>query len=296
MPAPETRAAAGARPAVGPAAAADPAVGTAPLDALAAAQDAFAALLAEADPAAPVPGCASWTVTDLALHLGGVHRWAAAMARREDDDGVDPVEPREPVALRAFYEEQADVLQHTLRSLGPDAPAFTLVGPGPAAFWHRRQLHETLVHLHDLAAAAGAPHPVADPALWADAVDEVVTVMTPRQVRLGRMAALGRPVRLVADDAGRSWLLGAPADGQPGPAGGQPGPEGGQPGPAGARHGAAGEAATPSVPDAAPVTVAGPARALALLLWGRTPADDPALTVTGDRAALEAALADPLTP
>ncbi|WP_217614273.1 maleylpyruvate isomerase family mycothiol-dependent enzyme [Cellulomonas sp. GbtcB1] len=282
MPAPETRAAAGPRPAGGPAAVADPAVGTALLDALAAAQDAFAALLAEADPAAPVPGCAPWTVTDLALHLGGVHRWAAAMARREDDDGVDPVEPREPSALRAFYREQADVLHHTLRSLDPDAPAFTLVGPGPAAFWHRRQLHETLVHLHDLAAAAGAPHPVADPALWADAVDEVVTVMTPRQVRLGRMAALGRPVGLVADDAGRSWLLGGPADGQPGPAGA--GPE------------AAAEAATPSVPDAAPVTVAGPARALALLLWGRTPAVDPALTVTGDRAALDAALAAPLTP
>jgi hypothetical protein len=50
------------------------------------------------------------------------------------------------------------------------------------------------------------------------------------------------------------------------------------------------------VPDAAPVTVAGPARALALLLWGRTPADDPAPTVTGDRAALDAALAGPLTP
>lgn len=278
MPAPETRAAAGARPAAG----ADPAGGTALLDALAAAQDAFATLLAEADPAAPVPGCAPWTVTDLALHLGGVHRWAAAMARREDDDGADPVEPREPDALRAFYREQADALQDTLRSLGPDAPAFTLVGPGPAAFWHRRQLHETLVHLHDLAAAAGVPHPVADPVLWADAVDEVVTVMTPRQVRLGRMAALDRPVGLVADDAGRSWLLGAPADGQPGPAD--------------ARPEAAAEATTPSVPDAAPVTVAGPARALALLLWGRTPADDPAPTVTGDRAALDAALAGPLTP
>ncbi|WP_346775008.1 hypothetical protein [Cellulomonas sp. IC4_254] len=46
----------------------------------------------------------------------------------------------------------------------------------------------------------------------------------------------------------------------------------------------------------APVTVAGPARALALLLWGRTTAADPALTVSGDRAALDAALGRPLTP
>lgn len=253
MPAPETRAAAGSRPA----GTTDPAAGTDLLDALAAAQDAFAALLADADPDAPVPGCAPWTVTDLALHLGGVHRWAAAMARRLDDGGADPTEPREPAALRAFYREQADVLQDTLRALGPDARAHTLTGPGPAAFWHRRQVHETLVHLHDLAEAAGVPHPVDDPALWADTVDEVVTVMTPRQVRLGRMAPLDAPVALAATDAGRTWTLGGPA---------------------------------------APVTVAGPARALALLLWGRTTPDDPALTATGDRAALLAALARPLTP
>ena len=259
MPAPETRAVAVPRPA----GTTDPAAGTALLDALAAAQDAFAALLATADPHAPVPACAPWTVTDLALHLGGVHRWAAAMARRLDDDGADPVEPREPAALRAFYRQQADALQDTLRSLGPDALTSTLVGPGPAAFWHRRQLHETLVHLHDLARAAGAPHPVDDPALWADTVDEVVTVMTPRQVRLGRMAPLDAPVGLVAADAGRRWTLG------------------GAGGPGGA---------------AAPVTVAGPARALALLLWRRTAPDDPALTVTGDRTVLTAALARPLTP
>ncbi|WP_454051551.1 maleylpyruvate isomerase family mycothiol-dependent enzyme [Cellulomonas sp. Marseille-Q8402] len=228
------------------------------LPALAGAQDDFARLLTSADLDAPVPTCGAWTVTDLALHLGGVHRWAAGMARGTDDGGDDPAGPRDPAALRAFYREQADALVTTLRDLGPAAPGLTLNGPGPAAFWHRRQLHETLVHLHDLALATGTAHPVDDPALWADAVDEVVTVMTPRQVRLGRLAPLAVPVRLVAADAGRAWALG-PAE----------------------------------EPRA---TVTGPTRTLALLLWGRAAPADPTLATTGDPAALTAALAGPLTP
>ncbi|HEY0185881.1 MAG TPA: maleylpyruvate isomerase family mycothiol-dependent enzyme [Cellulomonas sp.] len=241
------------------------------LDVLASVQRSFATLLDEADLDAPVRACGTWTVTELALHLGGVHRWAAGMARGTDGDDVEPTGPRERTALLAFYREQADTLRATLRELGPDAPALTLVGPGPAAFWHRRQVHETLVHLHDLADAAGRPHPVDDPTLWADTVDEVVTVMAPRQVRLGRTDAPGRPVGLRATDgaAGR-WLL----DGL---------------GPCGTLPRGAGSAV-------APVEVAGPARSLALLLWGRTQVDDPALTVTGDRAVLDAVLARPLTP
>ncbi|QZN86690.1 maleylpyruvate isomerase family mycothiol-dependent enzyme [Cellulomonas sp. C5510] len=229
------------------------------LDVLAEAQDAFARLLADADPDAPVAACPGWTVTDLVLHLGAVHVWAAGMARGTDSDEEGAPGPREPVALQARYREQAGTLLGTLRALGPDAPGLTLLGPGPASFWHRRQVHETLVHLHDLAAAAGAEHPVTDPSLWADTVDEVVTVMLPRQVRLGRTTLPEVAVRLAAPDAGRTWLLG--------------------------------------VAEAGPAAeVAGPSRALALLLWGRTTADDPALRVAGDRAALRAALGRALTP
>jgi hypothetical protein len=44
------------------------------------------------------------------------------------------------------------------------------------------------------------------------------------------------------------------------------------------------------------VVVAGPDLAIAQLLWRRTTLDDERLTVTGDRAAAVAALAQPLTP
>lgn len=209
------------------------------LPALRITQHAFADLLRTADPGAPVPACAPWTVTDLVLHLANTHRWAAGMAAGGSEDEDDAVGPRDPDALRRYYDDAAAHLRATLDRLGPDFPARTLNGPGPASFWHRRQLHETLVHLDDLATATARPQPVTDPLLWSDTVDEVVTVLTPRQLRLGRIAPLGATLTLHATDTGRRWTLGT-----------------------------AGPAAT----------VTADARTLALLLWRRTELSGPELT------------------
>ncbi len=233
-----------------------------PLDhlaALAVTQDAYLRLLAGADPEAAVPTCGDWRVADLTLHLAGVHWWAAAMALGLDLDAEQPADPRERPALVRLYAWAAAHLRATLAELDPASPALTLLGPGPAGFWRRRQLHETLVHLTDLAGALGVPDAGdLDPAWWADAVDEVVTVMQPRQVRLGRMPALDAGVRWSAADTGDEWLLG-PA-------------------------------------DAVAATVRGPARTLALVLWGRAHPDDPRLRVDGDAGTLARVLAQPLTP
>lgn len=219
-------------------------------------QHEFLEALHEVDLDAPVAACSPWTVTDLALHLGGVHWWAAAMALGADLDPHDPAEPRGRADLVRFYDWAARHVRNTLSEVGPDAPALTLLGPGPASFWRRRQLHETLVHLWDLRDAVGQQVDVA-PTVWADTVDEVVTVMQPRQVRLGRMLALHRTIAIEAVDTGRTWVLGQ-HDGEP------------------------------------TVRVAGAARDLALVLWRRTPAST--LRVRGERSALEAALAQAITP
>ena len=233
---------------------------TAPVDhlvTLAALQEQFRSTIDAVDPTAPVPWCGRWTVRDLVEHLARVHHWAAAQAARTPEVPLG----RGPFDLAPFYAEQAAELHATLTRLGPDAIGSTLNGPGPASFWYRRQVHETLVHLWDLR-TAGHLRLDADPTLWADTVDEVVTVMFPRQVRLGRTPVLERPLTLVADDAPRRWTL-ATAD---------------------------------ETTDDAAVTVTGPAEALALLLWGRTTPDDPRLSVDGHRPWLTQVLARPLTP
>lgn len=231
----------------------------------------FLAAVPDADADALVPACGDWTVRELVEHLAQVHHWAAGKAR-----GVrGPALGRGPFNLAAHYAAQATTLLQALAEVDPDSVGQVLahpqpMGPGPVRFWHRRQTHETLVHLHDLLAAragAGSTGLVgAEPEVWADTVDEVVTVLQPRQVGLDRMAPLRHPVALAATDVDgtRTWVLGAPGE---------------------------------RLEDVAPgVVVSGPAEGLALMLWRRLTPAEAGLTVEGDRAALEAALSEPIVP
>lgn len=222
-------------------------------------QSEFAAGLREADPDLPVPTCGDWSVGDLADHLAGVHHWAAAMARDEQE------QPRPvPLDLAGEYAERAAALHTTLTDLGPEAGGrilngLTDDGRGPASFWYRRQVHETLIHLVDLRHALGLPGPDVAPQVWADTVDEAVTVMYPRQVALGRATRVVTRLELTSTDTDRTWAIGAPNAVQQ-------------------------------------VSVSGPASGLALLLWRRATPETAGLAVTGDRAALDETLGRPIVP
>jgi uncharacterized protein (TIGR03083 family) len=227
------------------------------IDHLAVLADLQAKLLATiplVDPRSPVPWCGRWRVRNLVEHVARIHHWAAGQARRQQETPLG----RGPFVLTEFYASCADELLTTLRSLPPDAPAWTLDDSSNVRFWHRRQMLETLIHLWDLRTAGGLPLDV-DPVIWADAVDEVVTVMQPRQERMGRMAPLARAVALEADDSPASWVLGG-RDRPPG------------------------------------VVVRGSTQALALMLWGRGEAYGAPLAVDGDPDALTTALGSRLTP
>jgi hypothetical protein len=256
-------------PSPGPPAGARTDAGLDHLPLLARLQDEFLAGIDGADLRAPVPACGRWRARDLFIHLARIHHWAAGQARRQQETPLG----RGPFDHGPFYAEQAVELRDTLAALGSDAESWTLTGTGPASFWHRRQLHETLVHLHDQRAAAlgsatavAQEHPIdVAPEVWADTVDEVVTMFQPRQVRLGRMEPLARTVRLVAADVDRSWVLGEHEDGRP-----------------------AGE--TPAA------TVNASARELGLVLWRRLTPEQAGVDVAGDPTALGDALGARMVP
>ncbi|GAA0322729.1 maleylpyruvate isomerase family mycothiol-dependent enzyme [Kineococcus aurantiacus] len=164
--------------------------------ALEAQQRAFLALAREVGPDAAVPGCPGWRALDLVTHLTGVHRWAAAVTRTPVGGTVpDDADPAPDPAPCAAY---AAAARDLLTALGEDParPCPTFAGHGVVADWGRRQLHETLVHTWDLADAAGRPREGA-PDVVADAVEEVLDTVLPRQVRLGRVAAPAVAVELL---------------------------------------------------------------------------------------------------
>jgi uncharacterized protein (TIGR03083 family) len=140
-------------------------------------------------------------VRDLSDHLGGVHQWAAhAVVAGSPDLTPEPAGPLGPVALADWYREHAGHLVEVLAGRPADAPAWAMVEANrTAGFWRRRQVHETTLHLWDAEQALGAPSPL-DPALAWDGVVEVVEVVYPRQVRLGRIVPLPGRLELVATD------------------------------------------------------------------------------------------------
>jgi uncharacterized protein (TIGR03083 family) len=207
----------------------------------------------------PVRACPGWDVAEVVRHLGGVHRWATAIVATGHDGSVDAdqtaaraPDSAHPADLRDWFVEGAQLLCAELAAASPDRRCWTLAGDGTASFWVRRQAVETAVHRVDVELALGC-RPDVGSALAVEGLDELVTVLAPRQVRLGRTAALPGRLTLTATDAARTWQLG--------------------------------------VRDTPSATLSGPAAPLLLALWGRLDLDESGLDATGDPAVLAAALA-----
>jgi uncharacterized protein (TIGR03083 family) len=217
---------------------------------------AFEACLGDgSDLSAPVQHCGDWTLYDLAGHLGGGNLWAAAGVTEQRGDYQAPAAPREPAALGTWLRGTCAVLLAALDT-DPAAPAWTIAPPPTVGFWQRRRCLETLIHRWDAQNAAGTPAGF-DPGLADDGVAEVIDVMAPRQVRLGRTGAPPHAVRLVATDTGSQRVLGT----------GEP-----------------------------VATARATATDLLLMLWGRLPGDAPSISWDGDVELARAALAGRLTP
>ena len=198
---------------------------------------------------APVPTCPGWSVLDLVVHQGVVHRWAAATLTGSpgfDEPAVER-EGRTAGDVLDWLDEGMVELLNVLATAPADldVPFFLADAPEARLGWARRQCHETTMHAIDaMAARLGRPaHP---DELWfsadfaADGVDELLHGFVPRpKTRLRWTHPASVAVRCA--EPARSWTIGVGPD------------------------------AAPTVGEGGPVelTLTGSARGLYLALWNR---------------------------
>ncbi|HEX5119379.1 MAG TPA: maleylpyruvate isomerase family mycothiol-dependent enzyme [Pseudonocardiaceae bacterium] len=162
---------------------------------------------------AGVPSCPGWTVRDLLLHIGGVHRWAATVVREARTEPIGLEQPYDIVdelpsagELVDWYRTGHADLVATLETAPADVACWAFMrAPTPLAFWARRQTHETAIHRVDAELAAGAAPAVAPPDVATDGIDELLTGFVPRGDRL--RANGNWSLHVHATDTDTHWLV-----------------------------------------------------------------------------------------
>jgi uncharacterized protein (TIGR03083 family) len=205
-----------------------------------------------------VPACEGWTVGDVVLHTGMVHRHKLEIVRGRLAEPPRPWPPPAPgrSELLGWYQQGLDELLTVLDDADPGTTVWTFHQPDQTvAFWRRRMAHETAVHRVDAQSGHGEPEPV-PAALAADGVGELLDVFLAPNSEGEPVGGRGESLHLHAIDTEGEWqlrLLPAGVEVERGHAKG----------------------------DAA---ARGPASDLLLFLWGRVPADR--LETFGDPAVL----------
>ena len=158
---------------------------------------------------APVPACEDWTVADLVLHTGMVHRHKLEIVRGRLAEPPRPWPPAAPdrAELLGWYEQGLQELLTVLEEADPETRVWTFHRPDQTvAFWCRRMAHETAVHRVDAESAHGDARPV--PAgLAADGVGELLDVFLVPHLEGEPVGGRGESLHLHATDTEGEWLV-----------------------------------------------------------------------------------------
>ncbi|MCP3857747.1 MAG: maleylpyruvate isomerase family mycothiol-dependent enzyme [Actinomycetia bacterium] len=225
----------------------------------------FASAAEQGQLGADVPACPGWDMRELVRHLGFIHLWAAghvAFPHPEPDDAEELDDlaeywsdlagswPEDAELVRWYRDTNANLVR-VLEAAPADLECFTfLPAPSPLAMWARRQASETAIHRFDAENARGIVTRF-DPALAADALDEMLCGFAPRPRELAITA--DQLIQVHAEDTDEHWYLTIEPEKI-----------------TTSRHG-----------GDADLTLSGTAAALYLLLWNR--ATDSNVAMSGDR-------------
>ena len=163
---------------------------------------------------APVPTAPEWTVRDLVVHQGMVHRWATAhvLGKAVDSEPLHAEGMAAPDPVIWLHDGGLDLIR-ALQSAPPDLEAMVFLknAPAPRQFWARRQCHETTIHEVDAQSAALGRFPrAADTEITRqialDGIDELLNGFLTRGKSSLRSE---KPLRLAIKpkDVTGSWLV-----------------------------------------------------------------------------------------
>jgi uncharacterized protein (TIGR03083 family) len=192
------------------------------------------------EPAPAVRSCPGWTMTELVLHLGYVHRSVAQiiserliqrperadlswlglgaedtarlgelMAERTDGRATSkPPSGRPlPATLVEWFGAGAAELETQFRTTPPGEQVWTWSADQTAGFWQRMQAIEAAIHRWDAESAVGSPGPI-HPELAVDAVTQTFEVMAPmRRAIMQAPRGRGERFRFVRTDGPGAWAV-----------------------------------------------------------------------------------------
>ena len=163
---------------------------------------------------AAVPTCPGWSVADLVVHVGMVHRWCADTLRGAPaDPAAHEAAGRASTDLLQWFDDGASAMLDALSKTPEDWDGrfFLRTAENARDGWARRQCHETTVHALDAMAARLGRLPTGDEvwfsrALALDGVDELLMGFLPRRSSPLRADA---PVTIEvrATDADAAWTV-----------------------------------------------------------------------------------------
>jgi uncharacterized protein (TIGR03083 family) len=222
---------------------------------------AFADAAESLDLDARVQTCPEWSVRVLVGHIGQGQRWAAEIVRTGAPSGIpDPHDVDLPADWAKWLQEGTEELAGALRDSNArdaNATVWTVAGTGPAEFWLRRMVHDTTVHYVDAAITAGIEYEIPED-LAIDGIQEGLELLaTPgieeRNAAVAELRGDGQTLQFRPDNQ-LGWHITRTPEGVKW------------------RHGT-GEA---------DVTMSGTAQDLLLLVYGRLPLENIALTGNRD--------------
>jgi uncharacterized protein (TIGR03083 family) len=181
---------------------------------------------------APVPSCPGWSVADLVVHTGGVHRSQASIvatraqeptgAKREMFESLPGLLPwlerstlmggtsdlaAIPPGLIEWFEEGAAILLDTLEAADPDQPVWSWSANQRVSHYLRMMPIETAVHRWDAQLAHRQTTPI-DQALAVDGILHTFEVMMPfRRARRNAPAGHGETYRCRQTDGSGIWTV-----------------------------------------------------------------------------------------